>query len=543
MRRLVFFLMTLFTITVLYSDIPDIKKLWDKYDADAEDTKTEENTSKLERAAEYVEKRKYSDALRLYEEMLYRNLGSSHLHTAIGFCFEKMGDIENAMMLYTKATSLTPVDPNAYNNLAYLTARHAAGPEEAFSALRVIDKALKYRKDDISFLKTRLFVLEKAGMTEEWETYLKGLIGKYPGIREFSYKLGKFYFDKDIIDKALKYLNKAIPHEKAYELLKEIPEYQADDTEPERFATAEADDTTIDERAPSDPVLISNIKKFENDYKINITSGEDKKVSNTKKSADDIDLPEVDISEDSGRVSMERVVLDGAFEKGMENYNKGREDNALEYFDKVIKDRLKSKDFSQELLKSAKYRSIILTKKGRMEPSEWEDIDFYEECVTTETFRKYRVNGNMKMARDTLLLILRMESMKNMRDLASYRLSVMDGHRNQKEELTSFLDPEFYLPVRTEVTFRGETVDFLSKGYRNIMEKKITSAEKYFTLSVRNEITYYPGHYNLAVLSAKNGDIAQAYTHIENAERYCPYQDELYRRIRRLYNALVIYAG
>ncbi len=547
MRYYSLFILISFVISI-NAEIPDIKKLWKKYDYNSSSStmsiqkQNNNSKSKLDSAAELVKNGDYSKALKIYEGLLNKNVRSSHIHTAIGYCFEKMGNIENAIAFYTKAIGLTPVDPNAYNNLAYLTADRAATPDEVFPSIKLIDTALKYAKGNLKYNQTKLFILKKASLMDDWEDIALEILKKNPNINSINIELGEYYIKKGDYVQARLFLNRALPEKRAQQILATIPSQnnQKKESQNENKVDIKNDFVNSDEKSPSDDNMSENFKEFQQDYLVQIADEvKNKEDEKQKEKNNDVIVPNP--SSTSPDIVRLRVNYEDSFDTGLDAYNNGNYSKAMEYFEDFINISKKNKNFSEKLLRALKYKGLILTKEGNSSKDIWGEIDFVESCVFVDKARKLKQSSSLEALRKHLLSGLSNSNLSALREIISQSLAVLEGYKKEKEDIELFYDIDFKIPQNITEVFPSKTAEYFTQGYKSLIEKKYTECEKYFKLSVNNSPSYFPGYYNLSVLSVKNSKLVDALTYIERSERYCMYNEPFYKDIRKLYNALNLY--
>ncbi|MGM0607166.1 MAG: tetratricopeptide repeat protein [Candidatus Muiribacteriota bacterium] len=539
-KTLLVFFLTAFFILVSEAQIPDIDELWKKH---GQPRPEEENKTKsqMETAFDYVENKDYDRALKIYEKLLNKNTDSSHLHNAIGYCFEKMGELENAYMFYSAATKLTPVDPDSYNNLAFLHAQKGKESEEILEGLDIIEKALKYSPDNHNYLKTRLHILEKAEKKELWKEYAIEFLEEFPNINEINYKVGKYFFNKKDYLNAKKYLNKALPEKEAVNLLAEISEDSVEGYDEELNQV----NKKIQKKAKNNFEEMK--RKFEKDYMLNLREVENKLVKDseeTQKSSQNniLDDFRVGIDTSGPRIDNLRVSKEtGVFDKGVSNYQRGYFDNALKHFSNFIEREERNKNYSQKLSQAYKYKSLIYTHQNKLDEELWEKIEFIDENVYIEKIIKLMENNQKNELRQLLIQMMRAETFSNIKEFISMRLSYIDGYLSAKKEFEEYAQIDFYIPENSLKNFDSEAKKHFEKGYKRIIEERVSAAEKYFKMAVNRAPSHYVAQYNLGVLNIKLGNYEEGIYHIDKARRYAPFSDEMYFMIRRLYNQLILY--
>jgi|GEM_PF-5984757 len=529
-------------VFIINAEIPDIKQLWKKHDYSSSvkiEEKKENSRSKLDSASELVKKGEYEKALKIYEKLLNKNTRSSHIHTAIGYCFEKMGQIDNAIAFYTKATVLTPVDPNSLNNLAYLTAQRAATPDEVFPAIKLIDTALKYSRGNLKFNQTKLYILKKAGLMDEWEDLALDILKRNPNINSINIALGEFYAENKNNAQARLFLNRALPEKKAQKLLASLPE-QVDESGSTKEKESKMRQEIKGDSVSIDDGMSQDFKEFQKDYLVSINENNGKSDDSTEiiEETSESMVNESPASPDLVRL---RVDYEDSFDAGINAYNNGNYERAMESLQDFINISKRNKEFSGKLLRAMKYKGLILTKHGEDSKEIWEEIEFIEKCSFVDKAKRLKQSGSLESLRKHLLSGLNNNNLTEYRDIISQSLTVLEGYKDNKEDIERFYDVEFKIPQKIKEVFPAKTTEYFTQGYRNLIEKKYTACEKYFKLSVNNSPSYFPGYYNLSVLSIKDSRLIDALSFIERAERYCSFDESFFKDIRELYNALNLY--
>lgn len=71
-------------------------------------------------ARSYIETEKYSDALRILDEMIQEDRVNTILHAAKGYCLYRYGDLDKAASSYLDVIEISPADQNALFNYALI---------------------------------------------------------------------------------------------------------------------------------------------------------------------------------------------------------------------------------------------------------------------------------------------------------------------------------------------------------------------------------------------------------------------------------------
>lgn len=531
----IFFIIVVFSFITANADFPDVKEIWKKHGFTDKDN-TVQTKGRMETANELVMQGEFSKALKIYEELLNKDLNSSHLHNAIGFCFEKMGEEENAMLFYSKAAKLTPVDPDSFNNLAYLTAKRANGPENVLPAVSLIESALKYSKNNINYLKTRLFIFEKAGLIEKWEEYALEIAEKYPNINEINIKLGNLYINKKEYGKAKIYLNKALPDQEALELLGYIPVENPQNNNIDKEVVVSSNEEKPTEISPD----LSQKRQFEKDFGF-LLSKEEKPSSEKVENISGTQPATLRVDIGLSPVSKIAQVSDANFDRGIINYEEGYYDNALKHFEEYARQEELNKNYIDTLSRAYKYIGLIYTKMGRFDNNIWGKIAFIDECVMVEKIRKHLETSNLEQAKKILLDMLKANSFQDLENFITLKLSQLDGYLTKKENFEHYQKLKFLVPDNLNTNVDKRAVEYFTEGYKRVMENKISAAEKYFEMAISNSPSYYIAHYNMAVLKIKQENYKDGLYYLNNAKNYAPVSDKLYTDIRKLYNRLILY--
>ena len=535
----------------IFCEIPDIKKLWKKHDTNK--VTVIKTQGDLQKALDYVNSGQYEKALEIYEKNLNKNVNSSHIHTAIGYCFEKMGDYEKAILLYNKAIALTPVDPAAYNNLAYIIAKTAVSVEDVLPAIKFTEIALKYKKDDMSFLKTRLFVLKQAKLEKQWVDTVERFLKLFPNIVEINIDYGIYLFEKKDFKNSRMYLNKALPEKIALEYLNKIPVEAENDLQKDEISQKSVDSNNQNkenyEKKPQNNKIpiddnLDLLREFSEDYKVNLIDNE-----YLKKNENELEQEKdknTEISEDTKVLSAKpgifdlRISYDDDFEKGISNYNEGFYEKSCEYFQKYFEYCMKNKIFNEKLSRSAKYIGLINTKFGKSNDSHWDTIDFIDECVFIEKHITLMTSGSHNEAIKNLKARNKVKNREKFADILYYRILEFDNKRFSKNfnELSGI---DFLYSSSDMNAFSPKSRELFSEGYKRVLEKKITSSEKYFNLSVNEDPQNFLAYVNLGILCMKIEKYNEGIQNIRTAMNRCPYNSVVFREIRKLYNSVALY--
>jgi tetratricopeptide (TPR) repeat protein len=544
-------LFILFFALNIFCEIPDIKKLWKKHDTNK--VTVIKTQGDLQKALDYVNSGQYEKALEIYEKNLNKNVNSSHIHTAIGYCFEKMGDYEKAILLYNKAIALTPVDPAAYNNLAFIIAETAVSVEDVLPAIKFTDLALKYKKDDMSFLKTRLFVLKQAKLEKQWVNTVKRFLELFPNIVEINIDYGIYLFEKKDYKNARMYLNKALPEKTALEYLNKIPDESDIDIQNNIISEKKQNTNTqikeSNEKENPEKEILTNdnidlLREFSEDYKVNLVDNEylkkqENSVKQKKEEKDEILQENNTLTAKPGIFDL-RISYDDDFEKGISNYNEGFFEKSLEYFKKYYEYCMKNKIFNEKLSRSAKYIGLINTKFGKSNDNHWDTIDFIDECVFIEKHITLMTSGSYNEAKKNLEQRTKVKNRKDFSDMLYYRILEFDNKRFSKDfnELSVI---DFIYSSSDMKDFSPKSQELFSEGYKKVLEKKITSSEKYFNLAVNEDPQNFLAYVNLGILLMKIEKYNEGIQNIRTAMNRCPYNSDVFREIRKLYNSVALY--
>ncbi|MCK9223675.1 MAG: tetratricopeptide repeat protein [Candidatus Muirbacterium halophilum] len=547
MKYIFSFIYILIFFTNIFCEIPDIKKLWKKYDNDK--VNVIQTQGELQKAYDYVESGQYEKALEIYEKNLNKNINSSHLHTAIGYCFEKMGDYEKAILLYNKAISLTPVDPVSYNNLAFIIAQTANSVEDVIPAIKFTELALKYKKNDMSFLKTRLFVLKQAGLEEKWIDAVEGFLKLFPNIVDINIEYGIYLYQKKDYQNSKFYLNKGLPDKKALEYLNKIPNTENVVVEKENIdkkIVQNQKSTNLDIlNANSTDVYDDNLlKEFSEDYKVRLIDKDFNKESLSKKinknSENNLKIEENINSPASPGIFNLRISYDDDFDKGITNYTEGYFEKSLEYFEKYYDYCMKNKIFNEKLSRSAKYIGLINTKFGKSNDKYWDIIDFIDECVFVEKHITLITSKSYSEARQNLEARYQTKNRDEFSNILNYRILNFDK-KNFSTSINELIDIEFIYSSSDLKGISVKSQEFFSEGYKRVIEKKSTAPEKYFNLAINEDPQNFLAYLNAGILNIKIENYSEGFDSIRTAMLRCPYNSDIYKTIRSIYNSVALY--
>lgn len=99
----------------------------------------------------------------------------------LGYSYEQENRYDEAMEIYKRIIELDNYNYNAYNSLAYITAKNE---DDLNTATEYIKKALKNSPENPAYLDTAGFIYMKKGQTELAKKYLKQALNKMPDSAE-----------------------------------------------------------------------------------------------------------------------------------------------------------------------------------------------------------------------------------------------------------------------------------------------------------------------------------------------------------------------
>ena len=146
---------------------------------------------------------------------------SPDAHFALGSAYQQKGDTANAIIAYKRTIALSPMDPRAYNNVAYLYAAEGKNLDEA---LALAQKAQDLRPDSSEILDTLGFVHYQRREYQKAEPVLKRATDLAGSNATILYHLGMTYYKLGRRDEAASTLRRVL---QLQETIPQAPEIRA----------------------------------------------------------------------------------------------------------------------------------------------------------------------------------------------------------------------------------------------------------------------------------------------------------------------------
>ncbi len=113
---------------------------------------------------------RYDDAIAIYEWLLASDPGNRAYHLSISLLYDLSGQFENAEKALLKVIELSPGDPLALNNLAYMYLENGVNIPEA---LKMVNQALKVEPENGAYLDTLGWAYYKMGKYKQARKYIE----------------------------------------------------------------------------------------------------------------------------------------------------------------------------------------------------------------------------------------------------------------------------------------------------------------------------------------------------------------------------------
>jgi tetratricopeptide (TPR) repeat protein len=126
-------------------------------------------------ASLYLSRNDFTNAGIIYDKVIASGPDSDYIYELISNEYSKAGNDGVTFDFYEKALKKFPDDPEILNNYAYLLAVRGSDLKKALS---MINKALSFSSNSITFLDTKAWVLFRMGQSEEAEKIMDGIFSE-----------------------------------------------------------------------------------------------------------------------------------------------------------------------------------------------------------------------------------------------------------------------------------------------------------------------------------------------------------------------------
>ena len=154
----------------------------------------------LKLAQEYIAKKKFSEALKLYEKIIQIHPENFEANSNLGTIFAQNNNLDKAIKLWEKAIEINPNDYGVHNNLGLTYVRIGKNNK----AIKYLEKAIKLNPNDSNSFSNLGFALNQLGEHEKAKKNLLKSISINPNNYMAHYNLGNLYKRFNEIEKSEK---------------------------------------------------------------------------------------------------------------------------------------------------------------------------------------------------------------------------------------------------------------------------------------------------------------------------------------------------